>query len=580
MQAPVLVLSTFPVLHASSLSFSHLHSETNNLISAYHYLLADQNAQRETGRRAQLTNIAAARAVSDIIRTTLGPRAMLKMILDAMGNIVLTNDGNAILREIDVSHPAAKSMIELSRTQDEEVGDGTTSVTVLAGEILCICEQFLERNIHPTVIVSALFKALDDAVVFAEDLAISVDLNSDEQILQLIRSCVGTKYVTRQDDLIVKIAYEAVKIVRIDVDGKIIIDIKNFAKVEKIPGGELSQSRVLNGVMFNKDVTSAKMRRRIENPRIILIDTPLEYRKAESQTNVELSLDKDFERLLEIEEEYVMGLCKKLLEFKPDLIITEKGVSDLALHILGKQNVSVIRRLRKTDNNRVAKASGGIIVSRVEELKEADVGTGAGLFEISKIGDEYFTFITECKDPKACTILLRGGSKDVLNEVERNLHDAMSVARNVLTNPKMVPGGGAIEMAVAQKLRAKSKTITGVSQYPYRAVAEALEVIPRTLVENCGGKVIRVLTALRAKHAESKDASDENARFWGIDGMEGVIADMREVGVWEPLVVKTQTMKTAVEAAGMLLRIDDIVSGLSKRKDPAGGMQTTPDDDE
>lgn len=503
---------------------------------------------------------------------------MLKMILDAMGNIVLTNDGNSILREVDVSHPAAKSMIELSRTQDEEVGDGTTSVTVLAGELLTICETFLNRNIHPTVIVSALFNALSDAVDFAEEMALSVDVNDDEQVKKLVRSCIGTKYVMRHNDLIVDIAFQAVKTVATDIDGKLVMDIKNFAKVEKIPGGALSDCKVLDGVMFNKDVTTAKMRRRIDNPRIVLLDCPLEYRKAESQTNVEITQESDWKRLLEIEEDYVAGLCSKLLEYKPDLVITEKGASDLALHILGKKNVSVIRRLRKSDNNRIAKASGGQIISRVEELKESDVGCGAGLFEISKIGDEYFTFITKCKDPKACTILLRGGSKDVLNEVERNLEDAMAVARNIMTDPKMVPGGGATEMAVAQKLQAKSKTITGVSQYPYRAVAEALEVIPRTLIENCGGNVIRVLTALRAKHSET---TNEEAKFWGIDGMKGTAADMREVGVWEPLIVKTQTMKTAVEAAGMLLRIDDIVSGLTKKKDPSGGgMQGPSNEDE
>eukprot|EP00178_Gracilaria_changii_P003038 TRINITY_DN1443_c0_g1_i2.p1 TRINITY_DN1443_c0_g1~~TRINITY_DN1443_c0_g1_i2.p1 ORF type:complete len:501 (+),score=100.41 TRINITY_DN1443_c0_g1_i2:538-2040(+) len=500
---------------------------------------------------------------------------MLKMILDAMGNIVLTNDGNAILREIDVSHPAAKSMIELSRTQDEEVGDGTTSVTVLSGEILSICETFLERNLHPTVIVSALFKALDDAVAFAEEMSIAVDVNDDEQVLQLIRSCIGTKYVTRHNNLIVDIAFKAVKTVRVNVDGRVVMDIKNFAKVEKIAGGELSDCAVLDGVMFNKDVTSAKMRRRIENPRIVLLDCPLEYRKAESQTNVEITQEDDWKRLLEIEEEYVMSLCKKLLEHKPDLVITEKGASDLALHILSRKGVSVIRRLRKSDNNRVAKACGATVVSRIEELKKIDVGTGAGLFEIKKIGDEYYSFITGCKDPKACTILLRGGSKDVLMEVERNLDDAMSVARNIFMNSKMVPGGGAIEMAVANRLQTKSKTITGVSQYPYRAVAEALEVIPRTLIENCGGNVIRVLTALRAKHSETESGE---SKFWGIDGLKGVATDMRKLGVWEPLVVKTQTMKTAVEAAAMLLRIDDIVSGLSKKKD--NSSYHAPDDDE
>jgi T-complex protein 1 subunit gamma len=358
-----------------------------------------------------------------------------------------------------------------------------------------------------------------------------------------------------------------VKTVQTSVDGKAVMDIKNFAKVEKIPGGDLTDSTVLKGVMFNKDVTSSKMRRRIKNPRILLLDCPLEYRKAESQTNVEISGETDWRRLLQVEEEYVTKMCDTLKAHKPDVIITEKGVSDLALHMFAKANISVIRRLRKTDNNRIAKACGARIVSRAEQMKEDDVGTGAGLFEVTKIGDEYFTFITECKEPKACTILLRGGSKDVLNEVERNLQDAMSVARNILVNPRIVPGGGAIEMAVAQRLQAKSKTVTGVEQYPYRAVAEALEVIPRTLIENCGGNVIRVLTKLRAIHAEGK----ADSQYMGIDGLNGVHADMRETGVWDALVVKTQTMKTAVEAAAMLLRIDDIVSGLTKKKDPMSG---------
>lgn len=540
-------------------------------------LVLNQNAKRETGRRAQLTNIVAARTVSDIIRTTLGPRAMLKMILDAMGNIVLTNDGHSILREIDVSHPAAKAMIELSRTQDEEVGDGTTSVTVIAGEILTLCEQLLHRNLHPTVIVSALFAALNDAVTFAESVAVGVDISDSEQVLKLIRACIGTKYVTRHDDLIVQIAFKALNTVQVDMDGKLVMDVKNFAKVEKIPGGQLSDSRVLDGVMFNKDVTSAKMRRRIENPRIILMDCPLEYRKPESTANVEITEEHDWKRLLEIEEEYITSQCQLLLKFKPDVVITEKGASDLALHLLLRAKVSVIRRLRKSDNNRIAKATGATVVSRAEELKEADVGTGAALFEVSKIGDEYYTFVTGCKDPKACTILLRGGSKDVLNEVERNLDDAMAVGRNILTKPLMVPGGGAIEMAVAQRLREKSKTITGVSQYAYRAVGEALEVIPRTLIENCGGNVVRVLTALRAKHSEGPEK--DGSAFWGIDGMKGIVTDVRTIDVWEPVVVKTQTFKTAVEAAAMLLRIDDIVSGLTKKKDSSEGVSGPADEE-
>lgn len=529
----------------------------------------DTNAKRESGRRAQLTNIAAGKAVSDIIRTTLGPRAMLKMILDASGSLTLTNDGNAILREVDVSHPAAKSIIELSRTQDEEVGDGTTTVAVLAGELLSVAEPFIKANMHPTVVVRAYFAALDEAVRYAEQAAVVLDADDTGKLEAIVASCIGTKYMHRHSDLLVRIALAAVKTVRDTVDDRVLIDTKTYVKVEKLPGGEMEDSRVLDGVMLVKDVTAANMRRRIVKPRVLLVDCPLEYRKAESATNVELTKEADFRALLAAEEEYVTRIVGDLLAHKPDLLITEKGVSDLALHLLAKANVSVIRRVRKTDNNRVARAVGATIVSRTSEIVEADVGTGAGLFEVTKVGDDYFAFITGCENPRACTVLLRGGSKDVLNEVERNLQDALCVARNILLHPKMVPGGGAIEMAVAAHLTAKSKTLTDVSAAPYRAVAAALEVVPRTLAENCGAKVIRVLTALRAKHA---GGGGEEATFFGIDGRSGEVVDMRTLGVWEPLIVKTQTMKTAVEAAAMLLRIDDIVSGLSKPKGSGGDV--------
>lgn len=492
---------------------------------------------------------------------------MLKMILDASGSLTLTNDGNAILREVDVSHPAAKSIIELSRTQDEEVGDGTTTVAVLAGELLSVAEPFIKASMHPTVVVRAYFAALDEAVRYAEETAVVLDANDTEKLEEIVASCIGTKYMHRHSDLLVRIALAAVKTVRDVVDDRVLIDTKTYVKVEKLPGGEMEDSRVLDGVMLAKDVTAANMRRRIVKPRVLLVDCPLEYRKAESATNVELTKEADFRALLAAEEDYVTRIVGDLLAHKPDLLITEKGVSDLALHLLSKANVSVIRRVRKTDNNRVARAVGATIVSRTAEIVEADVGTGAGLFEVTKIGDDYFTFITGCENPRACTVLLRGGSKDVLNEVERNLQDALCVARNILLHPKMVPGGGAIEMSVAAHLTAKSKTLTDVSAAPYRAVASALEVVPRTLAENCGAKVIRVLTALRAKHS---GGGGEEAAFWGIDGRSGEVVDMRTLGVWEPLIVKTQTMKTAVEAAAMLLRIDDIVSGLSKPKGSGG----------
>ncbi|KAG6831368.1 T-complex protein 1 subunit gamma [Tephrocybe sp. NHM501043] len=495
------------------------------------------------------------------------------MILDPMGGILLTNDGNAILREIDVAHPAAKNMIELSRTQDEECGDGTTSVIILAGEILAQSLAQLERDIHPVVIISAYNKALKEALEIIQRISIPINVNDDEEMLSLIKTSIGTKFVVRWSDLMCRLALQAVRTVAHDDNGLKTVDIKRYARVEKIPGGEIEESRVLSGVMLNKDITHPNMRRRIKNPRIVLLDCPLEYKKGESQTNMEISKDGDWERAQTIEEEQVKALVMRILEFKPDLVITEKGVSgellaaddqeDLAQHLLEKYNVSALRRVRKSDNNRIALAVGATIVNRVEDLRESDVGTQCGLFNIEKIGDEYFTFLTECETPKACTILLRGPSKDILNEIDRNLADAMSVARNVVFNPNLAPGGGATEMAISVGLHQKARSIVGVEGWPFRAVADALEVIPRTLVQNSGGNAIRVLTELRAKHANGEHS-------WGVDGNTGKIVDMKQYGLYESASVKIQTLKTAVEAARMLLRVDDVVQAVRKEKEQQG----------
>ncbi|KAK4190147.1 chaperonin Cpn60/TCP-1 family [Podospora australis] len=521
-------------------------------------------AERQTGRKAQLSNIAAAKTVADIIRSCLGPKAMLKMLLDPMGGIVLTNDGHAILREIEVSHPAAKSMIELSRTQDEEVGDGTTTVIILAGEILAQALPQLERNIHPVNIIAAFKRALKDALEIIEEISLPIDINDDKAMHQLISSSIGTKFVSRWSELMCSLALKAVRTVTWEVgNGKKEVDIKRYARVEKVPGGEIEDSRVLDGVMLNKDITHPKMRRKIENPRIILLDCPLEYKKGESQTAIEISKEEDWNRVLQIEEEQVKSMCEHILALNPDLVITEKGVSDLAQHYLMKGNVTALRRVRKTDNNRIARATGATIVNRVEDLQESDVGTDCGLFEIEKIGDEYFTFLTKCKSPKACTVLLRGPSKDVLNEIERNLQDAMGVARNVMFHPRLSPGGGATEMAVSVRLNQLAKSIEGVQQWPYKAVAEALEVIPRTLIQNAGKSPVRVLTDLRAKHAEGKSS-------WGVNGDTGTLVDMASYGVWEPEAIKVQSMKTAIEAACLLLRVDDICS--ARKLQPGVGV--------
>uniref|UniRef100_A0A6Q2YB55 T-complex protein 1 subunit gamma n=1 Tax=Esox lucius TaxID=8010 RepID=A0A6Q2YB55_ESOLU len=457
-------------------------------------VVLSQNMKRESGRKVQKGNIGAAKAIADVIRTCLGPRAMMKMLLDPMGGIVMTNDGNAILREIQVQHPAAKSMIEISRTQDEEVGDGTTSVIILAGEMLSVAEQFLEQQMHPTVIISAYRHALDDMLDMLKDISTPVDVNDKAQMLKIINSAICTKALSHWSTMACNIALDAVRTVELEEHGRKEINIKLYAKVEK--------------------------------------------------TDIEITREEDFSRILQMEEEYIQTICEDIIRLKPDLIFTEKGISDLAQHYLMKANITAIRRVRKTDNNRISRACGARIASRTEELREEDVGTGAGLFEIKKIGDEYFTFVTECKDPKACTILLRGASKEILAEVERNLQDAMQVCRNVLLDPFLLPGGGAVEMAVSKRLIERSKTLTGVEQWPYRAVAQALEVIPRTLIQNCGASTIRVLTSLRAKHTL------EGCESWGVNGETGTLAEMNELGICEPLAVKAQTYKTAVEVRG------------------------------
>merc|ERR1719353_2736123 len=403
-------------------------------------LVMNPNMKKESGWKAQESNIQAAKAVASIIRSTLGPKAMLKMILDPMGGIVMTNDGNAILREVDVQHPTAKSMIELCRAQDEEVGDGTTSVMVLAGEMMGVAEPLLKKQHHPTVIVQGYMEAQKMATEILEEIAIPIDSKNDEIMLELVGASVGTKFVSRWGPMISSLALKAARTVMIKhPNGRVDVDIKRYARVEKIPGGEMSECAVLNGVMFNKDVTHHKMRPDRKNPRVILLDCPLEYKKNESQTNVEITKEEDWELMLMQEEEEVQKMC-----------------------------------------------------------------------------EEYFTYLVDCEDPKACTVLLRGGTKDVLNEIERNLHDGFAMAKNLLVEPKQLPGGGACEMEVAARMAERAKGIDGITQHVVRAVASALEVI--------------------------------------------------KAGILDSYAVKQQVMRSSIESAAMLLRIDQIVSGVSHQK--------------
>lgn len=534
-------------------------------------IILSKSVDREPGHNVQLQNINSAKMVADVIRTCLGPRSMLKMLMDPMGGIVLTNDGNAILREITVKHPAAKTMIEIARTQDEETGDGTTSVIILTGEIMAQAQQFLEQGMHPTTIIKAFRMALDNMIEWCQNkFSQEIDPTNTEKLSGVVKSCMSTKMLARYMDLAVSIALNAVKTISINKNEYHEIDIKRYCRIEKIPGGTIEDSEVIKGVVLNKDIVHPKMKRRIEKPRIILLDCPLEYKKGESQTSLEIMKEMDFSHVLEQEEAAIKRQCEDIIKLKPDLVLTEKGISDLAQHYLIRAGITALRRLKKTDNNRLARVTGARIVNDTIDLREEDVGTQADLYEIRKIGDEYFTYITS-PEATAVTIVLRGPSKEIINEVDRNIQDAVNCVRNVLLNPRIVPGAGALEMALSHELEISGMSIKGILQGPYKAVAKALQIIPRTLIQNCGASAIRQITSLSAKHAQSP----ENWT-WGINGITGEVVDVRELGIWDPLSVRIQVLKTAIETSIMLLRIDDILSGIKKKSEDQTGMPTGP----
>jgi len=520
-------------------------------------IVLNQTQKRESGAKAQLSCVAAAKMTADVVRTCLGPQAMLKMILDSMGTLVITNDGNSILREIDVAHPAAKSIIELARGQDEEVGDGTTSVVVLAGEVMSAVEPLLKLDIHPHIIISGLRRALDDSLKHLQTIKKPVNNESDEEMISIIKSAINTKFLNKWSDLIARLALDAVRLVRTP-EG--IVDLVRQVRIERIPGGEFEDSYVMKGVMINKDVLHSAMSRHIENPKILILDSGLEYRKGESITNIEITGENDYAAVLAKEEEQVRNLCNAVIATGCNVVCAEKGISDLALHYLSEAHISALRRFKKVELDRIAAAVGATVVTDPREATEADLGTKCGLFECRKIGDDYWSFFDNCTDPKACTMLLRGPTKDVLLEMFRILDDALKVAKNLLKEPALLPGGGATEISVSAFLKKESAKLESVEQMAYAAAATAFEVIPRTLIQNCGASTMKILTELRSIHA-----ADPSKYNMGIDGMTGKITDMAELGIWDSITVKSQAYKTAFECAISLLRVDDIVSGIVAR---------------
>jgi T-complex protein 1 subunit gamma len=490
--------------------------------------------------------------VLSLLKTTLGPRSMLKMILDNQGRVIITNDGNCILREIDIKNPIAKSLIELSNTQDGEIGDGTTTVVIIASELLKTAKVLLQKQFNPSEIISSYLKILEESVTFVKN-KISIISHSDdtENLQRIILTSIGTKLVGRFSRLICELSLKAAQAQKNFFSTK----TNNHFKIEKIPAFDIEKSKIIPGVVILKDVSHPKMRRKILKPKILLLDCDIEYKKGETRSSFEISKGDQWKDLIKAEEDYEIYFCNIIKKFKPDLIFTEKNVSDIALHYLYRSNISVIRRIRKSDNDKLSKLIGTNIVSSIEKIQADDIGL-AKSFSIKKNGDEYYSYIIGFDNSSFKTILLFAPSKDILDEMERNLHDGISVAKVIICSPRFIPGGGATELAVSKHLKEKSIDFKNNNFYIYKALAESLEIIPRILIENCGVKVIQRMVKLKNFH-------EKNFFCIGIEGRSGNIIDNRKVGIFEASEIKIHAYKIAFENASMLLKIDRIIKGVS-----------------
>jgi len=484
-----------------------------------------------------------AKTLSSILKTCLGPRAMQKMVLTKMNSIELTNDGNSILREMDVSHPSARCLIELSQTQDDECGDGTTSVMLLASELLNKMVPLLGQS-HPVHLCRSLAKAKDLCLEHLNTIAVEA---KEEELLSIVSSSVSTKLCTVLKIPIPEIALKAAKMIMFDSK----IDIKNDIKIDKILGA-FDETEIIEGVLIEKDLIHSQMRKKIENPSILVLDSPLEYKKGESVTNMEFSHKEAFSKALKMEEDQIRAMCQKIIETGADLVVTEKGICDLALSILYENNITAIRRVKKSDATRIAKTTGATIMNRIEDISSSHLGS-AGLFEYVKIGKEYYFKLSKCSNPRAVSVVLRGPTKDILAEIERNFMDAIKVAKNALMCPKLVPGAGATEMCLSILL---SKAAKEEDKKIFAQASEALKIIPSILSSNSGfGCTLEKLDQLEKKH--------EVSHYFGIDGISGEVADARNI-VMEPMVVKTQCIKSVFECVMQLLRVDGIIESRSK----------------
>lgn len=504
---------------------------------------------RNTGKDAQKNNIAAAKAVGDAVRSTLGPKGMDKMLVDSIGDIVITNDGVTILDEMEIEHPAAKMMVEVAKTQEEAVGDGTTTAVIFASELLKKAEELLEQNIHPTVITKGFRIARKESLDILEKVAIEIHPEKDESVLRNIAMTAMTgKSAEKASEHLARLAVDAIKMVR-EADGSINQD---DIKLEKKQGGGIEDTELIKGIAVDKEVIHGSMPKRLENGKIALVDSALEVKEMETDAKINITSPDQLEAFLLQEEKMIKDMVEKVGKSGANVLFCQKGIDDSAQHLLAKKGIMAVRRVKKSDMDALARATGANVVTDIDDLTKEDLGY-ARIVEEKKIGGEKMVFVRECKTPKAVTILIRGGTEHVVDEAERAMKDSIGGIIATLETKKAVAGGGAIEEEVCKNLKKISQKYFGREQLAIVAFAEALEVIPKTLSENAGLDPIDMLVNLRAAHDQGKIS-------YGLDVIKGEVIDMWKAGVIEPLKIKTQAIKSGSEAAEMILRIDDVIN--------------------
>ena len=527
-------------------------------------IILPEGTQRYVGKDAQRLNILAARIVAETIRTTLGPKGMDKMLVDSLGDIVVTNDGATILDKIDLQHPAAKMMVEVAKTQDKEAGDGTTTAVVIAGELLKKAEELLDQNIHPSIIVKGYTMAAEKAQEILDEIAIKVNPDDEETLLKIASTSITGKSAEAHRDLLAKLAVEAVKQVAEKEDGKYRVDIDNI-KIEKKPGESVDESELIRGVVIDKEVVHPRMPKRVENAKIALIGDALEVKKTETDAKINITSPDQLFDFIEQEEKMLKELVEAIAKTGANVVFVQKGIDDLAQHYLAKYGIMAVRRVKKSDMEKLAKATGAKIVTNVKDLTSEDLGE-AELVEQRKVAGENMIFVEGCKNPKAVTILIRGGTEHVVDEVERALEDAVKVVKDIVEDGKILPAGGAPEIELSIRLDEYAKEVGGKEALAIEAFAEALKVIPRTLAENAGLDPVDIMVKVISEHKNK-------GLGIGIDVFEGKPADMLEKGIIAPLRVPKQAIKSASEAAIMILRIDDVIAAKpSKPEKGEGGM--------